>query len=122
MTVTNAWPGPVEGEVGLDLPSGWTLQPSRHPVRFSREDETQTVRFTVTPTDGANGEHPISAFATSGGARYDVGYQSVEYPHIAFPVGDGTPSADRRRTICRIDVPSVTVSLKTRRTIAASGS
>ncbi len=83
VTVNNAWPGPAEGEVGLDLPPGWALEPSRHPVRFSREDETQTVRFTVTPSDGANGEHSISAFATSGGARYDVGYQSIEYPHIA---------------------------------------
>jgi LmbE family N-acetylglucosaminyl deacetylase len=83
VTVTNAWPGPAKGEVGLDLPMGWTAEPPTSPVRFTREDESQTVRFTVTPADGANGAHSISAFATSGGVRYDSGYQSVEYPHIA---------------------------------------
>ncbi len=83
VTATNAWPGPADGEVGLDLPMGWTAEPRMSPVRFTREDESQTVRFTVTPTDGADGEHSIGAFATSSGARYDSGYQSVEYPHIA---------------------------------------
>ena len=82
VTVTNAWPGPAEGEVGLDLPAGWTVEPSTSPVRFTREDESRSVRFTVTPEASANGEHTIGAFATSGGARYDVGYQLVEYPHI----------------------------------------
>ena len=83
VTATNAWPGAAEGEVGLDLPMGWTAEPQMSPVRFTREDESRTVRFMVTPKDAANGEHSISAFATSGGVRYDSGYQLVEYPHIA---------------------------------------
>ena len=82
VTVSNAWSGPGEGVVGLVLPIGWTADPMTQVVRFSREDERRTVRFTVLPGGARVGEHSIAAFAQMSGARYDSGYQVVEYPHI----------------------------------------
>ena len=83
VTVTNAWPGRVEGDVRLELPAGWSAEPAASAVRFSREDEAQTVRFAVTADVAAAGEHTISALAIAAGTRFDTGYQAVEYPHIA---------------------------------------
>ena len=81
VTVSNAWPGPFEGTVRLDVPTGWTAMPPTHRVRFSREDEAQTVRFSVTPAPQAEGEHVIRAVAETGQGRFDTGYQVVEYSH-----------------------------------------
>ena len=82
VTVSNAWPGSSEGSVQLDLPGGWTAMPSTNPVRFSREDEEQTVRFTVTPPPQAEGEHAIRAVVQTSERAFDTGYQVVEYSHI----------------------------------------
>ena len=82
VTVVNAWPGSVEGDVRLDLPVGWTAAPPTNLVRFSREDEAQTVRFTVTPTPQADGAHAIRAEVHTSAGVFDNGYQVVEYSHI----------------------------------------
>ena len=82
VTVSNAWPGSSDGSVRLDLPGGWTAMPSTNPVRFSREDEEQTVRFTVTPPPQAEGEHAIRAVVQTSERAFDTGYQVVEYQHI----------------------------------------
>ena len=33
----------------LELPPGWTATPAEQPVKFTRQDESQTVRFQVRP-------------------------------------------------------------------------
>ncbi len=82
VTVANAWPGAFEGDVRLDLPVGWTATPPTIPVRFSREDETQTVRFTVTPPAQAGGEYQIRATVHTPEGLFDAGHQVIEYSHI----------------------------------------
>jgi hypothetical protein len=53
------------------------------PVKFTREDEARTVRFSVTPPPRlSNGEYRIGAAVRQGARTYDRGYQVVEYPHI----------------------------------------
>ena len=81
VTVTNASPGPSEGEVTLDLPDAWTMKPSVDTVRFDREDESRVVRFLVSPNGDTLGEHQIRAAVATNTARYTRGYQVVEYPH-----------------------------------------
>ena len=81
VTVTNASPGPVEGEVTLDLPDAWTMEPSVDTVRFDRQDESRVVRFFVSPNGDTLGEHQIRASVATNTARYTRGYQVVEYPH-----------------------------------------
>ncbi len=96
VTVTNGAKGPASASVSLKTPGGWRVSPATAPVSFTREDESTTIRFTVTPAAGAKGEHEISADvvettgvpgtlagkvpATSG--TFGVGYQVIEYPHI----------------------------------------
>ena len=82
VTVANGWPGSVEGDVRLDVPVDWTVTPPTNRVRFSREDEAQTVRFTVTPPTQAEGEHAIRAVVDTADGSFDTGYQVVEYSHI----------------------------------------
>ena len=83
VTVVNGSPAGTQGVVTLDLPKGWTATPAEQPVTMSRPDESQTVRFAVTPAPAApTGEYHVRAVVTSGDKTFDRGYQVVEYPHI----------------------------------------
>ncbi len=44
--------GRREGDVSLELPTGWTATPAAAPREFAREDAAETVRFTVKPAAG----------------------------------------------------------------------
>jgi len=85
VTVINGGEGPASATVRLKIPSGWRVTPQTASVSLTREDESTTTRFTVTPpARAAVGEHQISAevvAAPSTGA-FGVGYQVIEYPHI----------------------------------------
>jgi LmbE family N-acetylglucosaminyl deacetylase len=83
VTVVNDLKGAAEGSVHLDVPQGWTAQPAVQTVKFSREDEAQTVRFNVrSPSSVPVGEYHIKAIVSEGGAGFTRGYQVIEYPHI----------------------------------------
>ena len=81
VTVTNAGRDTVDADVRLELPAGWTAAPETTRIRFTREDESRTVRFSVSPGTTPVGEHVIRAVVGVGGATFDQGYQVVEYPH-----------------------------------------
>jgi LmbE family N-acetylglucosaminyl deacetylase len=83
VTVTNDTNTAIEAAVHLDLPPGWTATPPQHAVKFDREDEVRTVRFTVKPSAGtAPGVFHVRAAATVGGRDFTRGFQVIEYPHI----------------------------------------
>ena len=84
VTIGNNLKGSASASVELQLPQGWTSDPQTQPVKFSREDESATVKFAlVPPVAPASGETVVKAIVhTETGARSDVGYQVVEYPHI----------------------------------------
>ena len=82
VTVTNTGSDAAEGSVLLALPEGWTAAPSSIPVRLSREDESRTVRFSVSAGGAAAGEYAVSAMVENAGERFERGYQVIEYPHI----------------------------------------
>jgi hypothetical protein len=84
VTVGNNQKGPATASVTLQAPAGWTIDPAAQHVKFTREDEEATVKFTVeAPASTAAGDTSIRALVTSdGGARSALGYQVVEYPHI----------------------------------------
>jgi len=57
--------------------------PARQAVKFTRADESLTVRFHVTPVPGTGpGAYHVKAIATVGEQSFDRGYQVIEYPHI----------------------------------------
>jgi hypothetical protein len=83
VTVKNGSKGPATGQVTLDLPQGWRATPPSASVQFTREDEAQTVRFTVTPPVPAKpGHFTVRAKVQSDGDTFSDGYQVIEYPHI----------------------------------------
>jgi hypothetical protein len=84
VTISNNQKGPASANVALQAPAGWTIEPATQAVRFTREDESVTVKFAVQPPANATvGEMAIKALVTTEtGARSEAGYQVVEYPHI----------------------------------------
>jgi hypothetical protein len=75
--------GEATGTVALQLPEGWSAAPSDQAVKFTREDESQTIRFALHPAaNAAAGEYRVAAVVTADGETYSRGYQVIEYPHI----------------------------------------
>ena len=52
VTVVNDTKGEVESVVALEVPAGWTATPAEQTVAFTREDESQTVRFQLRAAAG----------------------------------------------------------------------
>src|SRR6185503_11438083 len=83
VTVINDAKTAAAGVVKLDVPPGWSVAPIDQKVEFSREDESQTVRFQVrAASNAASGEYFIRASATAAGRTFARGFQVIEYPHI----------------------------------------
>jgi hypothetical protein len=86
VAVTNGTKGSADVTVALELPAGWKATPPSATLGFTREDESLSARFQVTPPAQVKvGEYPIRAVATStatGAQRFTNGYQEIEYPHI----------------------------------------
>jgi len=85
VTVTNRVKGSGSSEVTLRAPEGWKVTPERAHVSFTREDEAQTVRFTVQPPAGVKvGKYRLDATIgeIGGSAVAALGAQPIEYSHI----------------------------------------
>ena len=83
VSVVNGTQGPAENLVTLRLPSGWTVTPSQQTLKFLRQDESQTVRFQVrAAANSVPGEYHVGAVVSAGGATFERGFQTIEYPHI----------------------------------------
>lgn len=84
VTMSNNRKGPTSATISLQAPAGWQIEPAQQPVKFAREDEAATVRFSVRPPSTLkSGESRITATVTgTDGVRSDLGYQVVEYPHV----------------------------------------
>ena len=83
VTVVNDTKGAAESIVKLELPAGWTSTPPEQAVKFTREDESRTVRFSIkAPASAQAGDYHVKASVALGGASYNRGYEVIEYPHI----------------------------------------
>ncbi len=72
----------AQGTVTLEMPSGWSVQPSE--AKFHRDDagDTEPLFFLVTPDRASAGFYGIQAVAHSGGHDYRTGWQSIGYPGL----------------------------------------
>ncbi len=109
VTVVNDIQGAAESTVKLELPRGWTASPAEQPVKFTRQDESQTVRFDIRPAPGtAPGEFHVRAWVGTGAQTFDRGFQVIEYPHIRrrhiYKAADATLKVLKVKT-----APNVTV-------------
>jgi LmbE family N-acetylglucosaminyl deacetylase len=83
VTVVNDTKGAAASVVKLDLPPGWSASPAEQTVKFTRQDESQTVRFQIRPASNtAPGEFHVRAVVSAGAETFNRGFQIIEYPHI----------------------------------------
>jgi LmbE family N-acetylglucosaminyl deacetylase len=96
----------ASGELRIDPPPGWKVEPLSRSFQVAVSGEQQQLDFTVTPPGGAS-EATMRAVATTGGREIAVGMDLIEYPHIptqaVFPPADlKLVRADIRVTAHRI--------------------
>ena len=73
----------VKGEVALDAPDGWKIEPASVPFELYGADSETTAVFHVTPP-ATSGEATLRATlrSPSGEKRSAFSRQQIEYPHI----------------------------------------
>lgn len=73
---------PLEGEIALELPPGWSASSASQEFRFDRADEQRRAHFTVTPAPDADGREPIRAVASYGGGLSAASFEKISYPGL----------------------------------------
>lgn len=71
--------GAASGSIQLELPAGWTSQPSEASFSTQRDGEDQLVAFMVKPSAVEAKEYAVTAVAKYDGREYREGYETVGY-------------------------------------------
>jgi LmbE family N-acetylglucosaminyl deacetylase len=69
------------GELRIDVPAGWKVEPKSRPFRIETAGEQQESAFVVTPPQ-SDSTASLRAVATVGGREVVSGVESISYPHI----------------------------------------
>ncbi len=81
----------AEGELRLETPAGWKVEPPTQQFKIATLGEQQVMTFQVTPPAGET-MAPMHAIAKAGGREISSGTQVIAYPHIPaqtlFPPSD----------------------------------
>ncbi|MGA3187042.1 MAG: PIG-L family deacetylase [Bryobacteraceae bacterium] len=83
----------ASGDVNLDAPEGWRVEPASRHFDLSAVDEQTTASFTITPPS-ADALSQVRAIATVGDQKVSSGTEVIEYPHI--PVQTLFPASDAK--------------------------
>lgn len=76
-------PDPVDGSLRLQLPAGWTSDPTEVAFRLDSYGDQTAAAFAVTaPAGRAQGSFDIVAEALVGGQSFSRDVQTVAYPHV----------------------------------------
>jgi LmbE family N-acetylglucosaminyl deacetylase len=81
ITLEDQNPAPMNADVSLITPAGWTVSPATLSVNLSHQGEKASLQFTVTIPPVA-GDFVIQAVAKAGNQELKSGYTTVAYPHI----------------------------------------
>jgi len=73
--------GPVRGEVRLEAPKGWRIEPASVPVDLKGADAETFPTFTIHPPPNA-GEGTLRAVVAVNGRDYSFARERIAYPHI----------------------------------------
>ena len=78
-----------QGEITLQAPKGWKIEPSSMPFSLEKTGETADLKFILTPPKKAS-SGKLTAVANSDGKTYALGIENIDYDHIpkqtlAFP-------------------------------------
>ncbi|MGH9559463.1 MAG: PIG-L family deacetylase [Bryobacteraceae bacterium] len=69
------------GELRLEAPAGWKVEPASRSFSFTSAREQITAAFEVTPPR-ADSQGELRAVARAGDRRIDIGTVAIAYPHI----------------------------------------
>jgi LmbE family N-acetylglucosaminyl deacetylase len=73
--------GKSSGEVRLDAPSGWRVEPASQHFDLTAPGQQTTATFEVTPPS-PDSQDRLRAIATVGNREISVGTELISYPHI----------------------------------------
>ncbi len=77
--LVNGWHGEIGGELGLDLPEGWTSEPPSHTFRFTQAGERAQYTFSVAVASLEDRAYEIRAVARARGKEFSQGYDVIEH-------------------------------------------
>ena len=69
--------GAQSGQLHLEVPAGWHVEPNELQVRLSKRGDKQDFEFKIVPSSLQEGETQIRATLTAGGSTYSEGYSLV---------------------------------------------
>jgi hypothetical protein len=73
----------AKGDLRLQIPQGWQVEPAKLPVEFHQRAEKRDFQFRVFPASLKEGRAQIRAVLTSGGKDYSEGYSLVTREDLA---------------------------------------
>ena len=74
--------GQAQGNVRLEMPSGWRSEPATADFSFSADGQEQFVAFKVSPSHLAEEPYKLTAVAACDGREYKAGYEQIGYPGL----------------------------------------
>jgi hypothetical protein len=77
VAVSSNLSGGIKGNLHLEVPAGWGVEPARLAMEFHRHGEKQEFEFKISPTSLKEGRANIRAVFESGGVNYVEGYSLV---------------------------------------------
>ena len=93
--------GDVTGQLGLDLPAGWTAEPARHDFRFAHSGERRVYHFGVSVPALESRDYTVTAVARAGGKEFRDGYEALEHRDLETRYLYRRAASDRARGGCR---------------------
>lgn len=72
----------VSGTLQLELPPGFSAQPSSQPFSLEKKGSEKELIFSLRPPKDATGGGTLRIVAEAEGARSSLGIQHIDYPHI----------------------------------------
>ncbi len=73
----------ISGNVTLQHPNGWKVEPSQHSFKLDRNGESQTFNFSVTPPNGQS-EGFLKPIVNAEGKTFDKELVIIDYNHIPY--------------------------------------
>ena len=75
--------GPIQGQLALKLPDGWSAEPELEEFSFTKEGEETRLEFSVrAPEDAKVGAYRLRAVASATGRDYERGFVTVTAPDV----------------------------------------
>jgi LmbE family N-acetylglucosaminyl deacetylase len=75
----------VRGELRLEAPKGWRIEPASVPVDLKGANTVKSATFTITPPSQGS-EGTLRAVVSVEGRDYSFGRERIAYPHIGLHV------------------------------------